>query len=452
MFRIRRSEKPEFRPYTRREILEDLGNPYRGVYSIYRFRAESDCVEDTALSIKDCTVPHGHRLALVEIHLGRYKDSPLPEDALHRIRRIFQCFAKQKCAMILRFLYDWDGAGIQHEPESRDVILSHMEQLEPLFGEFSDSIFLLQGLFTGSWGEMHSTRYDSARDMLALAEKLFASVPEGIFLSVRCPNQWRTLFRTRYALSQKEAHQTIMQSRFGLYNDAILGSETDLGTYGTQAWEKAALCGEKLTRTDELMFQKKLCQYVPNGGEVVYESPLNDLEPAIQTLETMHVTYLNCDYDAAVLEKWKKSRISRGKSAWSGCSGYDYIAAHLGYRFLIKSMKMRGINGLERGISFEMELVNEGFAPCYRPLQAGIVLTARGQEVHTFWIETDTRMWLPMVGIPLRCELDLSKYPKGKYQVGIRICCPHLKEEIRLANTPPHLESGLTNPVGEVWI
>ena len=47
-----------------------------------------------------------------------------------------------------------------------------------------------------------------------------------------------------------------------------------------------------------LIFQEKLCQYVPNGGEVTVDNEYNDLDNAITDLSQMHVSYLNSEHDA----------------------------------------------------------------------------------------------------------------------------------------------------------
>ena len=54
----------------------------------------------------------------------------------------------------------------------------------------------------------------------------------------------------------------------GLFDDGILGSETDLGTFGVEPGSEAGW-GSPWSTEDELIFEEQLCRYVPQGGEVL---------------------------------------------------------------------------------------------------------------------------------------------------------------------------------------
>ena len=129
----------------------------------------------------------------------------------------------------------------------------------------------------------------------------------------------------------------------GLFNDGIMASESDLGTY--------------TDRSRELSYQDEVCLTVPNGGEVVSDTVYNDVENAMNTLQTMHVSYLNRMYDEKVLKKWKNQ-------PYEDTTGYDYIGAHLGYRYEISgtafSYKMFG-----QTAKLTLSVKNTGFAPAY---------------------------------------------------------------------------------------
>jgi hypothetical protein len=421
------------------------------MYTIYRFYAESRMIPWQQIPIEDFSPDTSQSLALVEINLKDFNSCPLSGEALANIGRIFACFQKHGIGMILRFVYDWEGRGIQYEPKELSLILTHMEQLEPLLREYAGTIYIMQGLFIGSWGEMHNTRYDSVRDFTTLAEKLLEVTAPETFLAVRCPNIWRGIFRTRYALSRKEAYQNCGQARFGLYNDAILGSETDMGTYGSIPREAASGCGDKLTRYDELAFQQKLCQFVPNGGEVLNPSSLNDLEPALQTLRTMRLSYLNCGYDEKVLDKWRGVRIETRRSVWKGKTGYDYVAAHLGYRFLVEKWEISEVRTVEKTFVMNIKISNTGFSPCYRPLQASLLFqSAESGSVLEYPLDTDPRMWMPGESVWVKAPLELSSFAEHRYNVGLKLLCPKMNREIRLANTPEIAGVQLVNPLGEV--
>ena len=59
-----------------------------------------------------------------------------------------------------------------------------MEQLGPVLCEAEKDIFVIQGLFTGNWGEMNGTRYSSSEDMRLLAERLAHDLDSAILLQI----------------------------------------------------------------------------------------------------------------------------------------------------------------------------------------------------------------------------------------------------------------------------
>ena len=297
----------------------------------------------------------------MEINLGNYADCDISEDGLSRLDQLFSSWSDTQKQLILRFVYDWDGNNLQTEPALRSQIERHMEQLAPVINRYANSIYLLQGIFVGNWGEMNHSDYLSGNDLTALTEKLASLTDPSIFLSVRTPAQLRTILKTASPLPESDAYSGSLASRLGLYNDGMLGSPTDTGTYGDSASDTSDY-SKAWPRADELTFQDKLCQYVPNGGEVITPNSCNDLDAAIQTLQTMHVSYLNKDYDPDVInKKWKTSLYSGSDLLYHGMIGYDYISCHLGYRYVLTA------SAFSPGqVSITVE--NKGFSSCYRPL------------------------------------------------------------------------------------
>ena len=107
---------------------------------------------------------------------------------------------------------------------------------------------------------------------------------------------------------------------------------------------------------------------MPNGGEVIIENPLNDCENAVDSLATMHVTYLNRMYDQNVLNKWAESVVTK-KGSFYGMDGLSYIEQHLGYRLLINNTLLDYDFLLDK-LSVAVNLQNVGFAPLYKEPEA----------------------------------------------------------------------------------
>ncbi len=350
-------------------------NPSRGWYRLYPF-ALTEPLEEAALRAVCC---EEESLAMVQIDLGWYRDSELDQAALEYLRVILEFFHREKKELILRFLYDKEGRGMEHEPSGIQTIQRHMRQVGPILQEYHAMIFVLQGLFVGSWGEMHHSKFLTKTHLRSLFQTLWEATAGSCRIAVRQPRYLRMLCPQSEIMHQRT---------LALYNDGMMASESDFGTYGTAsaadaAWEEA------FCRSDELAFQHRICRTVPNGGEVVQDNQLNDLEHAIATMRQMHITYLHSLYDLQVLEKWKNSSYQQS-DAFQGKSGYDYIGAHLGYRFVVRKVILQR---KQQPVRLQIAVENTGFANAYEEMHAFALLRFKGKTLQKIPISTDVRTW-----------------------------------------------------------
>lgn len=419
----------------RREVTD---NPCCGFYTIYRFYAHDNMLPDWKCPLEELKLDKTQSLCLIEINLVRYRGGPLTDDVLKRVERIFSWFKEQRKEMIVRFLYDWDGRGLQYEPQEIGIILRHMEQLRPLILKFSNHIYILQGLFIGSWGEMHSSHYLDEHSLIALAHQLYDCSGRDTFIAVRCPSMWRTIFQTYEPLSDVHVYGNNMPARFGLYNDGLLASETDNGTYGTITRGLSTKYSDKFTRKEELLFQEKLCRFVPNGGETVGFTPYHKFKTACRNFSVMHISYLNSSYDPEVLDRWREIKTGLRDSFWKNKSIYDYMASHLGYRFFVEKVKVTG-RGRGRGnMRVKLQLLNRGFSGAYRRFDVALSVQALATvPSYIFPVQTDTGYWLPGTSVILTWDLDCTEWKKGVYILGLKIVDPLSGKTVRLANALP---------------
>ncbi len=365
------------------ESSKELFNPNRGFYCIYGF-TPSDGDVDLKKRVAQTVAIDNKSISLIEVNLRNYATGPISEVGMEKIKILFDELRKVNKQYIVRVLYDWDGKNMEREPKDINIIYNHMIQLEEIFREFSDIIFIHQGLFIGDCGEMHGTRYMDYIPQLAL--QLEAVTDEKTFLAVRTPAQWRTVTGMQWS-TEEDRYKSSLVRRMGLFNDGICGNIYDYGTYGSNNKEQAGIYG-KWTREEELEFQEELCKYVPNGGEVIVENPVNDFENVVRDFKTMHLTYLNRDYDRNVLEKWRSS-IYTGSDCFNGMDGLHYIERHLGYRLFIAENEMNYHVGLDI-LGFSVGIRNVGFAPMYKEPQARITIRNKENGNKVFYtLETD---------------------------------------------------------------
>lgn len=425
------------------ESNRSLQNPNRGFYYIHGFwitEEETDFKENVTNRFQN---DRDTTLAMIQINLQTFRDGEISQQGLANIEDLFEELEQIDKNYIVRFLYDWDGQNLEREPENIDIILRHMEQVAPIVNKHKSRIYLMQGLFIGNWGEMNGTKYSSSEDVQTLANKLAEVTDEDIFLSVRMPMFWRQI--TRIAdLTEEELETSPLALRLGLYNDGIMGNEYDYGTYGNQT---RAVNGDYTywNREEELAFQEILCGKVPNGGEVIVENPYNDLDNAIVDLGTMHISYLNRDYDRNVLNKWAAGQISE-ESRFAGMDGLSYVEQRLGYRFYIHQARFQ-YDFKKDKITTSVDFKNAGFAPIYKETDVTLMLYYKNSGT---WEE------YPMEGniynlsggndTQLRetyeCQIDLAGAKPEQVEVYVKMTDAQTGEQILLANEQEATETG----------
>ena len=357
------------------ETSSHLDNPDRGGYYIYDFLITDEQKDYQAIIESWFGRFSETRLALLEINLAEYAGGDISNEGIKNIENILRYSSQTNKHLILRFLYDRGGKASLSEPKNIQIIARHMEQLQPLLEDYKKNIFCLQGLFIGDWGEMHGGQYKTYPEMRYLAEKLAKLTPKDMFLSLRTPAQWRNI--TGYEGNITDVSKNEYASRFGIFNDGMLGNEYDTGTYGSFPSEKAGYLHPWI-RSEEIAFQNTLCRYVPNGGEVIIENSYNDINNAIKDMKATHVTYLNLDYDPKVWNKWANSIVEED-SVFGGIDGKTYMIEHFGYRYVLRNVSA-SINRMTGSCELKINIENVGFAPSYNEIQVKIGLTGNSHS------------------------------------------------------------------------
>ena len=426
------------------ESTEILSNPYQGFYHIVGYTLSDDYNPADGPSFQTDT--YTDSLALVEINLKNYRTTRISETGLTQLDDILTSWSQSpsNTRVILRFLYDWDGLALATEPDSLDLILTHMDQISTLINRHCDSIYVMQGIFIGNWGEMHHSHFMDDSSVKTLIQHLHDTIDPSIYLSVRTPAQWR-MINNLYDLPQKfpafGADNSLI-GRLGLFNDGMLGSESDLGTYGNTARRDATSPSYQGTRKEELEFQNNLCSYVPNGGEVIYNNNLSDLETSVSALRAMHVSYLNADYDSRVLEKWRNT-VWTGNDAFYGCDGYSYVQAHLGYRYLIRTCKIKKSGWIKPELTLTLTLQNNGFSNTLKPFQTSILL--KNTETGTCTIvpfDADLRKLGNGQKKSFSVKLPVQELERGSYQIYFSVKDETSGQMILLGNTNKVTDEG----------
>lgn len=424
-----------FRSTPGQETAVSPDNPFRGFYHMHGLILTED-PPDTAVELIRRYIDSGDlQLMLIEINLKNYATSDLSENALQQLDNILSELAAEKRQVILRFLYDWDGNALETEPDTIERITRHMDQVSPIVNRYEATVFLIQGTFTGNWGEMNSPHYGSHEQNRLLMTHLSEVISPSIFLAVRTPSQLRGVLNTREIISEENAFDGSLAARLGLFNDGMLGSVFDLGTYDDTPNTDTAEPEDKGTRAEEIAYQNTLCQFVPNGGEVVhYEDPYSDFDNAIIDLQDMHISYLNRDYHLMVLEQWENSTY-HGEGCFDGTNGFDYIEAHLGYRYVLPDSSFSYDVMDIASAKLTIIIQNTGFAPSYRRFNGSLTFKRTdGSLLYSFPVNIDNRFIGSGEEETFTFPLDLESLPEGDYLVSFTLADPYTRRAIQFAS------------------
>ena len=233
--------------------------------------------------------------------------------------------------IILRITYDTNGHALENEPYDLDEVLRDAEAINGILETAGEKIFIYQGLLVGNWGEMHTSRYADSSSFSCINEKI---------------NGGKCYFAVRRPDIHRQLHDG--SGRLGLFDDAIFGSESDMGTYADP--------------DNDILYEEKVAVQAPNGGEAVYGGGyiknLSD-DKIISFLQRKRVTYLNNDYDPKVLNCLRE----KGDL-------YNKISSRLGYRLFVRDVRY-----MKSGNVLRISVTNKGFAPVYRETESSVILT-----------------------------------------------------------------------------
>lgn len=349
-------KKSSFHGAALREAAGDVPNPGRGWYRIYTFALGAEETWEMSPALYD-----GETLALVLVDIGAYRERPLDHRGLSLIHEILECFAAGGRDIILRVVYDTQGKGMEHEPSLFSQVQQHIGQLAPLLARHSSHILVFQGLLVGSWGEMHTSKFLSEKYLWQMSRCFLAGTEGKVRFAVRKPVQCRIV----------QPENAVGEKLTGCFDDAIFASETHMGTFGTQKSREAGW-NQPWCPGEEIAFLEKLSESVPFGGEALSGEEGISPQDTLKRLQALHVSYLNCMHEKARLQEWRDTEYTAGVSL------YDYIGAHLGYRFVAESV-CREKKGGETYV--KIKIANRGFACCAEEVRLLLHLQAQGESV-----------------------------------------------------------------------
>jgi Domain of unknown function (DUF4832)/Domain of unknown function (DUF4874) len=400
---------------TYQSITSEFPNPERG------FHDEIELISGSNFSD---VRRKGYTIARAYIRLDQYRSRPLPATFLAQLDQQFQLVRAAGIKVIPRFSYNFPtGAGdMDQAPDaSLKLTIEHINQLKPILSRNADVIAVLQAGFIGAWGEWHSSQQqlDRPEAKAKILAALLTALPTNRMVQVRYPNDIKNNYPQ--ALTISTAFGGGRQARVGFKNDCFLANQSDAGTYYP---DLPAL----------QTYISKISPFVAVGGETCQATPAehrSDCPTTEAELARFHWSYLNANFYAADLDRWKQE----------GC--YAKIARNLGYRFQLVRSSFPSQVQRDRQLVGNFVIKNSGYASPFNPRGLEVIIRHRstGKIYHLPILKSlsrthDPRLWLPQVGaisVDVRAKIPPAALP-GTYDLLLNLPDPMPK----LANRPEY--------------
>lgn len=392
-----------------------LENPGRGFY-IQVDSARTDKIPDLARQV---------RVILLAFDIGEYTDAPLPRDKLAELDDALRAADQAHLSVVFRAAYGF--CPDVREPEDPALIDEHIAQIAGVLNRWSHRILTVQAGMLGDYGEWHDGRYLGGGELPDREYRLYVlqswqdHLDGSIQVAVRRP---------RFIREARAAG--ILDGRLGLHNDALLSTQSDMGTYDDPDYSFER----------ELAWMDGALDEVYNGGEMPALSERSQPDNAHRELAALHLSYLNLRYNEDVLDAWRGTDMPGAP----GQTAFDYIERHLGYRLWvtrITAARSLLTDLIGPTLDLSLSLQNDGYAalpPGYRVYLE--LYDEAGTRLQ--WIELDRSPLNRVCGgsqatLTVRLEMP-GALKDGPLVLGLRIA-PDTgtagPDCVELANDPP---------------
>ncbi len=334
---------------------QDIANPERGFYVAVDLLSSSGAAQARA---------SGHTMAIAQVHLDSYRDRPIDAALLAQLDAGFASVRAAGIKVVLRFVYN--SAFDADAPLS--VILGHIAQVKPLLQKNADVIAVMQAGFIGAWGEWHSSTngLDNDADRAAILTAILDALPASRSVQVRTPMHKEAFVGP--AMTAAKAFDGSNAARIGHHNDCFLADGSDFGTYASPVAQWESYVGQDT-------------RFTPMGGETCAVSSRSECGPAVAEMTNNHWSYLNQEYNQAVLGGWEAQ----------GCS--NEIHRRLGYRFVQKQAAHSQTVAPGGALALELDIANTGFSAPFNERPVYVVLSGSGTRRVARLDSVDVRRW-----------------------------------------------------------
>jgi hypothetical protein len=282
---------------------------------------------------------------------------------------------------------------------SFELMLRHVEQLQPLWERYPAAINFIAALLVGKWAEWNKSfaqmgiednTDEARRKRRALVDLVMQALPKELMFGFRYPGHYRERYGTK-VLGWDEAYGTSDQARTGGFYDYAFAD------YAKDRWGSIA----------------DITRFTHYGGEGVpssyNEARARDARAEFAATHWHHMQPMF-------------------RSEFERFGIYEELMRRMSYRYVLKSGALpKTVRGSDK-LRLDLVVENEGFASLHkkkdidivlRNRSSGTVIRAKANEGK----ETDARRILPRSGQTKTIKLSapLQAVPAGSYDVALHV-------------------------------
>ena len=396
------------------ETTERLDNPYIGFYRPIFLTLKRKGSKKNE---------HHYNLTHIRCDLSDFsksynggEDKELTKDALVAFENTLKNLRENHSTAIVRFAYHPEFEGEDTYEPSIKMILKHQEQLGKVLSDYPDVVVAVESGLLGLWGEMHGSNMCTKANFNKTIDKWLEVLPQNITVNVRTPkhfSDWSGVDRSK--LSSYVSKSKDKAYRVGIFNDGYLGSDSDMGTFSN--------------REEEIKWLNKQAKHTLYGGEIVANEGSGKVKNTAEYMETeafiTHTSYLNIEWNDEVIDAMKNENYSGQDEIYKGSTGFDYIRNHLGYRYVVRKVKLTKETTAYEDFGLEADIENVGFANLIRDKK--LIVIFEGAKKNYQIPVTDKKVtpvteWDSQKVTKVKTKIDLPDGMKtGKYKIYLRL-------------------------------
>ena len=281
------------------------------------------------------------RVILLTLDLRDFAEQAIPDETLQELEQALSAAEQGHAAVVFRAAYGFDES--VREPDDLETVGAHIAQIAQVLNPHAQNLLAVQAGVLGEYGEWHGGHFLQGDESAQRTSRLYVLQQWEAVLEQQIPVAVR---RPRFVREAQE--QGILTGRLCLHNDALLSTDSDMGTYD----DPEMSFSEELQWVDEQLAD----QY--NGGEMPSPGARNEPENAHAEFQRLHIGYLNQMYNQEILDSWRESKMPGA----GGESAFSFIERHLGYRFSVSGASVSARLCDPDTVQVHLTLKNSGYA------------------------------------------------------------------------------------------